>query len=89
MKIHDKVMKQLISEDFDKDDIVYISTENWNIMFDGNRSLKRYPNDDYIKKLKTFYVNKILGKVTDVYENGTIDVKNVKFRLTFKNSIKI
>jgi hypothetical protein len=85
MKIHDRMMKRLISEDFSKDDVVYISTENWNIMFDGNRSLKRYPSDDYIKKLKPFYVNKILGKVTDVYENGTIDVKFNELTFGLKN----
>lgn len=85
MKISDRTIQLLIRENFNKNDVVYISTENWNIMFDGNRSLQRFPSDDYMKKLKPFFVNKILGKVVDVYTNGTIDVKFNQFTFGLKN----
>ena len=70
-----KYNPKAIWEDIVFGDIVYISTENWNTMMAGNKSLKRYPSDDYIKKLEPNFVNKTLGKIMDAYENNKVDVK--------------
>ncbi len=85
MEISDRLLKILIDEDYSDGDIVYISLENWDLMFSGNRGLHRYPSDDYMNKLKPFYVNKTLGKIIDVYDNNTIDVKFNDMTFGLKN----
>ena len=70
-----KHVKPVMWEEISFGDVVYISTDNWNQMWIGNRGLQRYPSDDYMTKLKPHFVNKTLGKIEDVYENGSADVK--------------
>lgn len=72
MKISDRLIKRILKEADER--LVYISTENWNKMWEGNRGLKRYPNDDYMDSMKPFFVNKTIGKVVGE-KDGFLDVK--------------
>lgn len=75
MKIQDRLTNLFLNENFKVDDVVYISTANWQNIWEGNRGLHRFPSDEIVEKLKPIYSKKSLGTITKDNGNGY----NVKF----------
>jgi hypothetical protein len=75
MNITDKILKLFLNESLKENDVVYISTANWQNIWSGNRGLHRFPSDEIVEKLKPIYTNKSLGTITKDTGNGY----NVKF----------
>jgi hypothetical protein len=73
--LSERLANVLLKESFEEGEVVYISTANWQQLWSSNRGLHRFPSDEIMEKLKPYYVNKSLGKVTKVLDNGY----NVKF----------
>ena len=68
MSLKEYLKEILEDERLQVGDEVTITDKNLQTVIDGNRSIKVYPSDNYVKKFKN-YLNKN-GKITYIFSGG-------------------